>query len=104
MKLKFEEFEKHLLRFIYRGQRYHGTVTIKFYNGKISNIQVTDSLDTEQLRNTTLNIEDTEMLIKTGSPVKGDLKSSKIVTQVKIEENNVKEQTIEKNENTKKQQ
>lgn len=102
-KLIFEDFEKYLLRFIYRGTRYHGTVTIKYYDGKISNIQVTDSLDTNQLRNTTLNVEDKEMLIKTGSPVKGDVKSSKIITKVEIEENKIKESNIKQNENIKKQ-
>lgn len=71
---------------------------IKYYNGKVSNIQATDSFDTAQLYESTLTIEDNQMLVKTGSPVKGDIKSSKIVTQVEIKDNKIKETKIKEDE------
>lgn len=102
--MNFEDIGKYLLRFLSRGPKYHGTIILKYYDGKIANAIADDSFDIKYLNSLILNIEENDMLIKTGSPVNGDIKSSKINTQVEIKDKKIiKESNIKENEDTKKQ-
>ena len=105
--IKLEDISEILLRLLSRPKHYHGIVEIKFYNGEIKNIKATDSFDIEYLKEKTLIIEkgNKEMLIKHGTSNKKDKESSKIISEVEIEDEKiVKESKIikkEKNEKSK---
>lgn len=49
MTLTFSQFLKLLLRFIGKSPRWHGAVTLKFYEGKISHLTAQDSYDLEKM-------------------------------------------------------
>lgn len=49
MTLNFSTFLKMLLRFIGKSPRWHGTITLKFYEGKISHLTAQDSYDLEKM-------------------------------------------------------
>ena len=90
-----------LLRLLSRPKHYFGEVNIKFYNGEIKNIKAEDSFDIEYLKEKKLIIEgDTEMFTKYGTGSKKDKNSSKILTNVELDEeqNIIKESKIVKEE------
>lgn len=94
--MTFDDVTKLLLRFLSRPRNYYGTITIKYQKGEFVNVVSEDSFDTKYLKEKF--IEDKEMLVKHGAPNKEDKESSKILTEVKIEEGIVKESKIEKKE------
>jgi len=49
MMLSFSEYLKLLLRFVGKSPRWHGTITLKFYEGKLSHMTALDSYDLEKM-------------------------------------------------------
>lgn len=64
MMLTFSTFAKMLLRFIGKSPKWHGTVTLKYYDGKISHLTALDSYDLEKMeQSVTIDLgKETEML------------------------------------------
>lgn len=52
MSLTFKDFLRLLLRFIGKSPKWHGTITLKFYDGKISHMTALDSYDLEKMEQT----------------------------------------------------
>lgn len=104
MKLNFLDFTKIFLRFINRNPRYYGTVTVKFYNGSITHLVAEDSYDVKIMENNFISLnEDSAMFIKKGAPNQNDKDSSKIISQVEVDETKqiVKESKLIKDEEKK---
>jgi len=101
--LIFREFEKIFLRFLSKNPHYYGDVLVKFFDGKIVSIKAEDSFDVKALNNLKLIMkEDNEMFIKRGASFDKDDKSSKIISEVEMDNNKniVKESKLEKEEKT----
>lgn len=57
MKVTWRLLEVLLLRFLSKPQHWHGTVTLKFYNGKISSCCPQDSMDLRELNELNLTVD-----------------------------------------------
>jgi len=102
MKITFRDFTKIFLRFINRNPKYYGTVTVKFYNGEIVHLTSEDSFDVKVMGEDFINFSNGEnnMFVKRGAPNIKDKDSSKIISQVEVDEENkiVKESKLVKEE------
>lgn len=101
-KINIEKLSEILLRFLSRPRNYYGNVTLKFNAGKIKNITATDSFDILYLSEKQINIGENEMsFTKFGAPTKENKESSKILSEVEVDENKniIKESKIIKQEN-----
>lgn len=76
-----------LLRFVSRPRYYYGDIILKFQKGKIKNIVANDSFDMNYLNEKKLIVKDNKMFTKYGTGTKSDSTSSKIVSEVEIDEN-----------------
>ncbi len=97
--MDINEIEDLIIRFLSRPRNYYGSITFKYQNGKIKNIIAEDSFDMKYLSEKTIKIEDNKMsFTKFGTATKQDDNSSKIISELKIDEekNIVKESKIKK--------
>lgn len=84
-----------LLRFLAKSSHYHGAITLKFYDGKVTNIKAEDSYDIGYLNSLSYTIE---MLKKQGAGNSQNSNEGKILSTY---EANIKAQNIDIQENLK---
>lgn len=102
--INYQDFKKIFLRFFSKTPHYHGTMTIKWYNGDISNVKIEDSVDTNEIKDKILILNE-EMFVKKGASFPKDDKSSKIISAIEmdadkkiVKESNIKEEKEKKDE------
>jgi hypothetical protein len=91
--MNWDEVTEILLVFLSRKHNYHGEIVLKYFNGKCVNVKANDSFDINYLNEKELN-EKNIMFQKFGKPNEKDKESSKIQSEIKIEEGIIKESII----------
>lgn len=100
--LEINDISESLLRFLSRPKNYFGNITLKYFSGELKNVIAEDSFDMRYLKEK--KIKGANMFVKHGTASIKDKESSKILTEVKVDEQNkiIKESKIIKEDESNK--